>query len=538
MKKLFFTFFVCLFALSAMADSLLFDSFEYANHDLNPPIGWICDDASWLCGYLDKDHNRTPHHGNWYAFTNADESWMFMPAFLSNQLRYRFSYWAISDGSYTVEFWAGNGASQGQMSRLLFSAEINGGEYERVSAYIEDLATSYEYFGIHAIASPGAYHCTIDEINVDMVDRYNMEINPYQIDTVMYPNTRITFQYTVQNTGYESLHIYMSALTDFFTNVQFTANGASASSFYTVPDQIVQCSCTATLKPNIAPGTRCWIDIMFTVSCDCITRMTTIWADALGQVDEFPLEAHLDTPQFMRDGWIVLDDRAPQWRWMSEGENGCMPIDDSEGMLGFKASETSRASLLMSPKMALNETGNQARMYLYRTDDNPDREDRVNVYLNTEMTLTGATLLKTIHRSTHLSPAVEEPGWYQCDIDFDSPSSPVFLFIEAVGDHGSDIYLDEIAISNTTLPAPSVTVPESNSHADVRVAPNPAKDLIQVSGEGLTQVQVIDITGRLLKSVIADSENMQLDLEELKPGVYFINATTTEGVSTHKIIKR
>ena len=538
MKKTIFTLLACLLSSIVFADGLLIEGFEYANHDMESPIGWVCEDQSWLCGYHEKDHNRIAHTGNWYAFTNADDSWMFMEINMSTQLRYRYSCWAISDGSYQLEFWGGDSATPEGMTQQFVSATINSDNYEQISVYIETLSQNHRYFGIHAIAADGAQHLTIDDVFIDKVDRYNMEITPYEIDTVIYPGSSVTYSYTVHNTGYESMHIYMTGYSEYFTNVQFTEDGLSSSSFWSQADQITHCTCTATLRPDVQPGSRVWIDIMFTVSCDCITRMTTIWANVLGEVDEFPLEAHLDTPQFMRDGWIVLDDRAPQWRWMSEGENGCMPIDDSEGMLGFKASETSRASLLMSPKMALNETGNQARMYLYRTDDNPDREDRVNVYLNTEMTLTGATLLKTIHRSTHLSPVVEEPGWYQCDIDFDSPSSPVFLFIEAVGDYGSDIYLDEIAISNTTLPAPSVTVPESNSHADVRIAPNPAKDLIQVSGEGLTQVQVIDIIGRLLKSVIADSENMQLDLEELKPGVYFINATTTEGVSTHKIIKR
>ena len=521
---------------ASFAESILIESFEYANHDMTPPIGWNCNDHSWLCSNQPKDHNRLPHTGNWYAFTDADDSWMFMELFFSQALRYRFAFWAISDGEYDVEFWGGNGPSPEQMNQLLFTKTVNSGDYIRLAEYVESISSNHQYFGIHATAHEGAYHLTIDDVYIEMVDRYNMEINPYTIDTVLYPNTEITFHYTVQNTGYESLHIYMNGITDFFTNVHFTSNGANASSFYTEPDQIVQCSCTATLRPDITPGTRCWIDIMFTVSCDCITRMATIWADALGQVCEFPLMAHFETPRYLRDGWIVMGDRTPQWKWMTEGENGCMPIDESIGMLGFNASETTTTSLLVSPKMMLNETGNQARLYLYRTDDNPDNEDRINVYLNTEMTLEGATLLETFHRSINLSPAIEESGWYQCDIDFDSPNSPVFILIEAIGDHGADLYLDEIAISNTILPAPTVTVAEAAACADVRIAPNPAKDQIQVSGNGLKLVQLIDITGRLLKSVAAESDNMQMRLEDLKPGMYFINVTTIEGATTHKVL--
>ena len=364
MKRIILTLFACLSALFTMADSILFDSFEYANQDFNVPIGWTCDDASWLCGYLEKDHNRIPHHGNWYAFTNADDSWMFMPTYLNDQLKYRFSYWAISDGSYTVEFWAGNGASQDQMSQLLFTAEINSGEYEYFSSYIEELSTSYEFFGIHAIASPGASYCTIDEVSIDMVNKYDLEINPYSLDTLLLPGSTITFEFTVQNTGYEALHVYMTPYTDSFSDISFTEDGFNYSSFPTEPNQMVTCTCTATLNSNVVPGSRVWMDIMFTVSCDCITRMTTLWVDV---------------------------------------------IDETYGVAE-----------------------------------------------------------------------------------------------EATGPN---------------------------------IFPNPAQDHIQINANGLSQVQLFDITGRLLRTVPSNDNTLQMDLNGLKPGVYFINATSTSGSSTHKIIK-
>ena len=64
---------------TAFAGSILIEGFEYANHDFVKPIGWVCDDDSWLCGYLEKDHNRIPHTGNWYAFSNADDSSSIIP---------------------------------------------------------------------------------------------------------------------------------------------------------------------------------------------------------------------------------------------------------------------------------------------------------------------------------------------------------------------------------------------------------------------------------------------------------------------------
>lgn len=277
MKKTLLTLFICLIASFTFAGNILIEGFEYANHDNESPTGWICDDNSWLCGYLEKDHNRTAHSGNWYAYTDAEESWMFMPLFFSSQLRYRPSLWAISDGTYEVELWVGNDADPTAMTTLLITATVSSGNYEKFSEYVENLSSDFNYLGIHAIASEGAYHLTIDDIYVDMVERYELEITPYRFDTILDPGSQITIEYEVQNTGYEDLHVYMNPNTDFFQDISFTEDGFNYSSFPTVPNQTVHCTCTATLSPNLAPGTLCWLDIMFTVSCDCLTRMATLW---------------------------------------------------------------------------------------------------------------------------------------------------------------------------------------------------------------------------------------------------------------------
>ena len=277
MKKTLFTLLICLAPALALASSVFFDGFEFANHDMTSPVGWNCNDGSWLCGHFDKDHNRTAHTGDWYAFTNADDSWMFMESFLSIELRYRFTYWAISDGSYQVEFWAGSGPNPDQMTQLLFTSEVNSGNYEEFSEYIESISADSPFFGIHAIAATGAYHLTIDDINIDMIAKYDLEVTPYEFRDTLNPGEQITIEYDVANTGYLDLHVYMTPYADYFTDVTFTEDGFDYSSFPTVPNQVVHCTCTTTLSPDATPGSLYWMDIMFTVSCDCVTRMATLW---------------------------------------------------------------------------------------------------------------------------------------------------------------------------------------------------------------------------------------------------------------------
>jgi len=136
MKKIVLTLLICLTATPSFADNILIESFEYGNHDLEKPVGWICDDNAWLCGYLEKDHSRMPHTGNWYAFTDSDEAWMFMPLYLLQTMRYRFEVWAVSDGAYSLSFWAGPSPSPEAMTAQFVSEDIIGEAYAKVSAYV------------------------------------------------------------------------------------------------------------------------------------------------------------------------------------------------------------------------------------------------------------------------------------------------------------------------------------------------------------------------------------------------------------------
>lgn len=278
MKKFYITLIILLAAHVVRAESIFNESFEYANHDGEIPAGWACDDSSWLCGFQEKDHNRKPHSGSWYAYTNAEEAWMFMPIYFSNLVQYRCSYWAISDGSYDVELWAGTQASEGDMVQLLYTATINSGVYEKFAEYISDINGSYDYLGIRAVAHDGAYHLTIDDINVDMIVQYSFHASPAQFDTILQPGANVNFNCKVTNTGFESLTIYITPHSEYFTDIHFYVNDEMTNQFPIVQDETVPIRGTATLKPDVVPGNSCWFDVMFEIDCGCATAMFTYWA--------------------------------------------------------------------------------------------------------------------------------------------------------------------------------------------------------------------------------------------------------------------
>ena len=280
MKKLLFTLCLCLATTFSFAGSILIEGFEYANHDLVKPMGWVCDDDSWLCGYQEKDHNRIPHSGNWYAFSDADDSWMFMQLYLFNGMQYRITCWAISDGDCQLEFWAGPSPDASAMHTQLLSSSV-GDIYEKISQYVESIPSGCNYIGVRAVTNGNATHLTIDDIEVDQVQQYEFIAEPITGDSSMYPGSQGSFRFLVQNVGYDPLDVTVDPSDEYFTDFTCIAHGAQGMTFHTEPNETVEVTITATLRPEIEPGTICWLDVHMTIPCNCNTAMVTFWVTSI-----------------------------------------------------------------------------------------------------------------------------------------------------------------------------------------------------------------------------------------------------------------
>lgn len=290
MKKTLLTLLALCLTGFSLAGNILIEGFEYANHDFESPVGWVCNDDSWLSGYLEKDHNRLPHTGNWYAFSNAEESWMFMQLYLTPSLQYRFTCWAISDGNCLLEFWAGTSPSAASMHTLLLSETASSEGYEKISAYIETIPEGCYYIGIRALNGDNATCVTIDDIMVDMVEQYEFEAETITGDTTMMPGSQGVFRFLVHNVGYDELDITMHPSDEFFTNINCFANGTEGLTFHTLPDEVVEVTTYATLRPEVEPGSVAWLDIHMTIPCGCNTAMATFWVTPIETVQTAELQ--------------------------------------------------------------------------------------------------------------------------------------------------------------------------------------------------------------------------------------------------------
>ena len=100
----------------------------------------------------------------------------------------------------------------------------------------------------------------------------------------------------------------------------------------------------------------------------------------------------------------------------------------------------------------------------------------------------------------------------------------------------------EAEVSLTSIPDTVVIDPmkvgiEENALANVLIYPNPATDILNISGlEGSGTIAVFNAVGQETMAIpFNNSERMKLNLSELVSGVYFVQISTEKGIVTHKL---
>lgn len=73
----------------------------------------------------------------------------------------------------------------------------------------------------------------------------------------------------------------------------------------------------------------------------------------------------------------------------------------------------------------------------------------------------------------------------------------------------------------------------------LKVYPNPTRDILHVSSaRDFTRLAILDVTGRVLQGYENSADELELSLKSLSPGIYFLRATNSEGLSENYRIVR
>ncbi|MDO5342031.1 MAG: T9SS type A sorting domain-containing protein [Bacteroidia bacterium] len=109
------------------------------------------------------------------------------------------------------------------------------------------------------------------------------------------------------------------------------------------------------------------------------------------------------------------------------------------------------------------------------------------------------------------------------------PYETYTYYVEAVYSDGCTSQCDPIEVKIEIIE----NVAE-NSNVKVEVYPNPAEGFVNVTAEGLRNVELIDMMGRII-SRNESSETAAIDLSGLASGIYFLRLTTEKGVALQRL---
>ena len=92
------------------------------------------------------------------------------------------------------------------------------------------------------------------------------------------------------------------------------------------------------------------------------------------------------------------------------------------------------------------------------------------------------------------------------------------------------------------LRSPATAVPENALAGQIRVYPNPAREMVWIdlsSFNGRVQrIEMMNATGQQVMQPVSNpvQKIQKLDLESLPGGIYFVRLSTDKGIFTKKII--
>ena len=149
-------------------------------------------------------------------------------------------------------------------------------------------------------------------------------------------------------------------------------------------------------------------------------------------------------------------------------------------------------------------------------------------------------IVEFIFEAINLPPTISFPTLSHGNVSFKIKTLPTLVLGDVVA-NTANIYFDynfpivtNTAISTFAILSSTGFIKDKS----IRVYPNPTKNNINVSAKtDIKSIQIFDIQGRILQTVIENKTSTLLDISTKQNGVYFLKVTTKDGSSVEKIIK-
>lgn len=78
---------------------------------------------------------------------------------------------------------------------------------------------------------------------------------------------------------------------------------------------------------------------------------------------------------------------------------------------------------------------------------------------------------------------------------------------------------------------------DENPKIEISIFPNPATNFVNINCENINNIQIFSADGKMIKNISAQSDEIQVDMNDMSSGEYFFMIETKEGTITRKVVK-
>jgi hypothetical protein len=102
---------------------------------------------------------------------------------------------------------------------------------------------------------------------------------------------------------------------------------------------------------------------------------------------------------------------------------------------------------------------------------------------------------------------------------------------ETFNNYGNNLYLNNVEVGTTVGLFDGFTKKEG-----FRIYPNPASGRVTVESPNNTDIQILDLQGKIVRSVKTESSYTSIDIRSLNSGIYIIRISDKNNILTEKLI--
>lgn len=173
-------------------------------------------------------------------------------------------------------------------------------------------------------------------------------------------------------------------------------------------------------------------------------------------------------------------------------------------------------------------TGNSDKFRIYISDDCGENWTQVGNQQGPLLRTLGAKIDTTWWptQASHWKQGVQNLNQFALN------SNSILIKFEFEHGGGNNFYLDEVQISTT------IGTQDLFSADNIKIYPNPANDLVVVEtlDKTIADINLLDITGRVIAKKQTASEAIIFDVAHLAKGIYIIQVTQNGRISNHKVL--